>query len=590
MVSVRNRSRERSRRVKRSRNKSRRVKRSRNKSRRVKRSRRIINSKRTKRIQKKTPRKQRTYMKLFKGGVLKYGPSEIHSRDTLFMDKMPYTFSKNSGSGKFGVKFFINDRGEQIIVKEIPKGRNAAAAAHKNIRDLGLIEGTHDFIVRVLDEGYVYEDGPSVSGDQVKSAYMYAMEPCSRDLLYNVTDGPVNITIIKGFLDAFNKLHGLGYVHGDIKAENALLCNGVVKVGDIDTIYPNETEAKWRKTSLFTPYHMLPQFTDKKDSTELPTGRPDLAEYPETYHLLKQDKLNTTVDRWAMGICVYEFYVGANCLRKRNINKKVLESMCWRIHNDLCHYYVMGKLPDMGVRSNCFAIMDRSTLNPSMKKAMLNTMTQYCLSDQVRGVLDNIKMERQPTQQQSLLKQKENLISEIEKEIKESDLRRAAVEYYIRSFNKDLNKLNDERSELNVKHEKATDEYNPLYEQYSDAYNGLLQRYTQESSESGGKPLLDELNSGIKQMKEKKEEIIYKWEEILGEIDSELTKKVSEIKKKESLIKDYRESLDNIIKESKQKKNELKKLKEELNKFKDLQKRRRDPYYGVDPMPSWGIN
>ena len=44
------------------------------------------------------------------------------------------------------------------------------------------MKGTHDFIVSVLDEGYVYEEGPS---GKVKTAYMYAMDPCSRDLLYN---------------------------------------------------------------------------------------------------------------------------------------------------------------------------------------------------------------------------------------------------------------------------------------------------------------------------------------------------------------------------------------------------------------------
>jgi serine/threonine protein kinase len=591
MVSVRNhsrkgsrkvnRSRNRSRKVKRSRNRSRKVKRSINRSRKVKRSRRIINSKRTKRIQKKSPRKQRAYMKLFKGGVLKYENSGINSSDdTLSMNGVSYTLLKKIDAGRFGVKFFKNDVGEQIIVKEIPKGREADHA-NKIIHDLELMEETcPDFIVRVLDDGYVYKDNPSVSGDQVESAYMYAMEPCSRDLLYNVKYGPVNITIIDGFLDAFNKLHGLGYVHGDIKPENALLCNGVVKVGDIDTIYPNETVIKWINTPLFTPYHMLPQFTDKKHSTELPTGRLDRAEYPETYHLLKQDKLNTTVDRWAMGMCVYEFYVGWRCLRSKTLDIKVLETMCWRIHNDLCHYYVTGELPNIRIKCGCFAIMDSSKLNPSMEEGLLKTMTQYCLSDKVRNVLDSIKKKevgkrqseqktglstQQPNNQQSLLKQKENLISEIKKEIKELNLKRSSAEYYIKLYNKDLNKLKDERSELNVKREKVNEEYKPVY----DRFDEVIEDYEKKRSESEDTSSLEE---GIAQMEKKKKRIQNDWNEKLSEIDSELAIKEPGIKELEKLIKEYSKNLDDINNELKQKQQQGQELREKASERPD--------YYG----------
>jgi serine/threonine protein kinase len=568
MVSVRNRSRERSRnrsrKVKRSINRSRRVKRSRNRSRRVKRSRRIINSKRTKRIQKKTPRKQRTYMKLFKGGVLKYEKSGINSSDdTLSMNGVSYTLIRKI-VGKYGVKFFRNKDDEQIIVKEIPKGRKADHAIDI-IHRLELKEGRHDFIVRVIDEGYVYEDGPSVSGDQVESAYMYAMEPCSRDLLHNVTNGPVNITIIKGFLDAFNKLHGLGYVHGDIKPENALLCNGVVKVGDIDTIYPNETVIKWTKTPIFTPYHMLPQFTDKKHRTELPTVRLDLAEYPETYHLLKQDKLNTTVDRWAMGICVYEFYVGWRCLRSPGINKYVLESMCWRIHNDLCHYYVTGELPNSGIKSGCFLIMDRSKLDPIMEQGLLNTMTQYCLSDEVRNVLDSIKKKevgkRQSEQttglstQQPTQPSREQRIKNLNSEIKKLWEKIGFLKYHIKETEGRLNKLNDERSELNVKREKANEEYRPLYNQYDEIIKG----YKKERNESEDKSLLDK---AIEQMERKKGEIKSEQEKILSIIDSELANKEPEIKKLEELIEVDSGNLLAITNELKQKQTELQELQE----------------------------
>ena len=52
---------------------------------------------------------------------------------------------------------------------------------------------------------------------------------------------PVDTNVINGFLDAFDQLHKLGVCSWRYKPDNALLCNGVVKVGDIDTMYRNET-------------------------------------------------------------------------------------------------------------------------------------------------------------------------------------------------------------------------------------------------------------------------------------------------------------------------------------------------------------
>ena len=75
------------------------------------------------------------------------------------------------------------------------------------------------------------------------------------------------------------------------------------------------------------------------------------SEYPETYHLLEQRKLNTTIDRWAMGICVYEFIVGVHFQNTIKDPSK-LGHLCKRVHNDLCHYYVTGELPQE--KAECF--------------------------------------------------------------------------------------------------------------------------------------------------------------------------------------------------------------------------------------------
>ena len=154
-------------------------------------------NRRTRRKPKKTPRKQRAYMKLFKGGVLEYQRPGINSSDTLYMDEIPYRLFKKSGIGMFGVKFFKNKQGEQIIVKEIPlDGSGVAQTAYDNIHDLGLMQGIHGFIVRILDEGYVY--APTQTRELGAAAYMYAMEPCSGSLSPYVTKLPVDTNVIIG--------------------------------------------------------------------------------------------------------------------------------------------------------------------------------------------------------------------------------------------------------------------------------------------------------------------------------------------------------------------------------------------------------
>tara|TARA_B100001093_G_scaffold350664_1_gene335175 strand:+ start:1263 stop:2873 length:1611 start_codon:yes stop_codon:yes gene_type:complete len=501
---------------------------------------------RKQRIQKKTPRKQRAYMRLFKGGELKYELSGINGSNTLYMGEIPYTLLKTSGVGSmFGVKFFVNKQGEQIIVKEIPKGRLAKTAS-KNIALLELIQGKHDFIVRILDEGYVYES--TQTRYPVVAAYMYAMEPCSGSLLPYVTERPVNTDVINGFLDAFNQLHAIDYVHGDIKPDNALLCNGVIKVGDIDNMFPNETSIKWVYTPVYYPYHMFEYHSDIMSVSSRRDLAKYLAEYPETYSSMKQRKLTKAVDRWAMGICVYEFYVGEH-FKYAIGNNADLGDLCKRVHNDLCHYYVTGELPPE--KAECFCLLDREEyqLDPSMEATMLNTMTEYCLSDAVKGVLDNVtaqREERQPEQSTELSTELSTRQQRIDLMRKRGELvyTLKGVQKLLQRYEARLQGLNDEKKKLNDKYQKGAYEYKPLLKMLVEA------KAIYETKTDGEDPsIAEQFDKEIKEIDEKIQQITYRWDNIQSIIESKLAKRESEIKELNSLIEESRKNLDAITNE-----------------------------------------
>ena len=514
-------------------------------------------------------------MKLFKGGVLEYQQPGINRSDTLYMDEIPYRLFKKSGIGMFGVKFFKNKQGEQIIVKEIPlDGSEVAQTAYDNIHKLGLMGETNGFIVRILDEGYVYE--PTQTREMEAVAYMYAMEPCSGSLSPYVTERPVDTNVINGFLDAFDQLHELGYVHGDIKPDNALLCNGVVKVGDIDTMYPNETSPDWIFTPGYTPFHMLPGFLTHylNKIKRMPGGSPRSryksryqtrvspeynSEYPETYHLLEQNMLNTTIDRWAMGICVYEFVVGVHFQNTIKDPSK-LGHLCKRVHNDLCHYYVTGELPQE--KAECFRLLDEREyqLDPSMEATMLDIMKEYCLSDEVKRVLDSIimgnpmaqGMKRQPTQgtarrtarrtgrqptrgrRTTGLSRKK--IIDLKNDIESLSESKQKIETLIQRYNANVEELTDLKRILDDEYQKRATEYEPLLKHYSTTIKEMKQKLKQEIANWGN------IRNKIKSETTTNEKALKKFNKEIEKLNKELSTIIVELEQKQQLLQTLEQS------------------------------------------------
>lgn len=358
-------------------------------------------NRRTRRKPKKTPRKQRIQKKTlkkalkkilkkqFKGGRLDYETDE-----KLKMRGQTYRLEQHVEANNDGaIRIFhnIRNRSEKIIVKEIPM------VLAQDVIDLvgdPTIQQLQQkgFMVQILDEGeFFLENG--------EGYYMYAMEPCSGSLEGYIRQ--LDPTIIQQFKGAFDVLHDVGYVHRDIKLDNALLCNSQVKIGDIDTIVPRNSIRFSGNSELVTTYPYFP-FHMYYPLGTMPGGNPrrnpfkkrtqptqPTYKYSNTHHLLLQNYYTEITDRWGMGLTMWELYTGKPVPFIESDDFNYLLHECLRIHDILCEYYLTDRID---ISHPIFKIaVDQEMTRQYNVIELLNLMVEYCIPLEILEQLDQLR-------------------------------------------------------------------------------------------------------------------------------------------------------------------------------------------------------
>eukprot|EP01069_Polyplicarium_translucidae_P012032 Polyplicarium_translucidae@DN4670_c0_g1_i1.p1 len=198
--------------------------------------------------------------------------------------------ARTIGKGFFGVVRRMRHRGTGVIVavKEVPKAtiqqHNLESQIRREVEILRSLR--HENIIRLL---YFWEE---------KDEYLLAMECANGGVVFNKLKEEGKFSPLLAAFYALSVIKALAYIHGhryrilhrDLKPENLLLdSNGILKVADFgwaSMLKPfGEDHAAPRETFCGTLDYLAPE-------------------------MVRGDAYGEAVDRWSVGVLLYEFLTG----------------------------------------------------------------------------------------------------------------------------------------------------------------------------------------------------------------------------------------------------------------------------------------